>query len=94
MMATIEQRGSTIGLLNLADVVVARGPRNVVHGVSIEVHAGQVTAMLGPNGAGKSSIALAMSGSSNVNSASCQRMSTSSGSRVRRLGTIAMSSNP
>ena len=40
------------------------------------------------------SIAAANSGSSNLKASISQEMSTSSGSRVRRLGTIAMSSNP
>ena len=40
------------------------------------------------------SIADATSGSSNLYASISQVMSTSSGSRVRRLGTIAMSSNP
>ena len=40
------------------------------------------------------SIAAARSGSSNRKASSSQEMSTSSGSLVRRLGTMAMSSNP
>src|SRR6266545_5706356 len=40
------------------------------------------------------SMAEAMSGNSKRNASISQEMSTSSGSRVRRLGTIAMSSNP
>ncbi len=40
------------------------------------------------------SIADAISGMSNVNASISHEMSTSSGSRVRRLGTMAMSSNP
>ena len=40
------------------------------------------------------SMALARSGSSNRRPSSSHEMSTSSGSRVRRLGTMAMSSNP
>src|SRR5690348_16316761 len=40
------------------------------------------------------SIAEPMTGSSSLNASSSQEMSTSSGSRVRRLGTMAMSSNP
>ena len=40
------------------------------------------------------SIAAAISGSSNLYASISQVMSTSSGSRVRRLGTMAMSSNP
>ena len=40
------------------------------------------------------SIAAAMTGRSNVNASISHDRSTSSGSRVRRLGTIATSSNP
>ena len=40
------------------------------------------------------SIAEPITGSSSLNASSSQVMSTSSGSRVRRLGTMAMSSNP
>jgi branched-chain amino acid transport system ATP-binding protein len=48
--------------LSLEGVVVARGGRDVVREVSIEVTAGEVTALLGPNGAGKSSMVLAVGG--------------------------------
>src|SRR5438034_11235634 len=40
------------------------------------------------------SMAAAMRGSSNLKASISHEMSTSSGSRVRRLGTMAMSSNP
>jgi hypothetical protein len=40
------------------------------------------------------SMADAMRGRSKVKASNVQEMSMSSGSRVRRLGTIAMSSNP
>ena len=40
------------------------------------------------------SMAAASSGSSKRKASISQEMSTSSGSRVRRLGTMAMSSNP
>ena len=40
----------------------ARGNRDVVRDVSIEMPAGEVTALLGPNGAGKSSMVLAIGG--------------------------------
>jgi branched-chain amino acid transport system ATP-binding protein len=49
-------------LLALEGLVIARGGRNVVREVSIEVTPGEVTALLGPNGAGKSSMVLAVGG--------------------------------
>ena len=48
--------------LSLEGVTVARGGRNVVREVSLDIPAGEVTALLGPNGAGKSSMVLAMGG--------------------------------
>ncbi|HEX6458025.1 MAG TPA: ABC transporter ATP-binding protein [Thermoleophilaceae bacterium] len=53
---------TTDSVLRLEDVVVERGGRAVVRGVSIDVTPGEVTALLGPNGAGKSSLVLAVGG--------------------------------
>ncbi len=60
------QDSTSAGTLSLTDLVVVRGGRPVVHGVSVEVPPGQVTTMLGPNGAGKSSIAAAVAGLARV----------------------------
>jgi branched-chain amino acid transport system ATP-binding protein len=48
--------------LNLSGLTVARGGRDVVRDVSLEIPPGEVTALLGPNGAGKSSMVLAVGG--------------------------------
>jgi branched-chain amino acid transport system ATP-binding protein len=48
--------------LTLSGLVVARGGRDVVRDITIEVPPGEVTALLGPNGAGKSSMVLAVGG--------------------------------
>ena len=55
-------RHNAEGVLDLRGITVERGGRAVVHDVSIEVPAGEVTALLGPNGAGKSSLVLAVGG--------------------------------
>jgi branched-chain amino acid transport system ATP-binding protein len=48
--------------LVISDLIVERGGRPVVQGVSLDIPAGEVTALLGPNGAGKSSLVLAVGG--------------------------------
>jgi branched-chain amino acid transport system ATP-binding protein len=49
-------------LLRIADLRVAYGKAEVVHGVSLSMQAGEYVALLGPNGAGKSTILHAVSG--------------------------------
>jgi branched-chain amino acid transport system ATP-binding protein len=51
-----------VSALAIDDVVVLRGGRPVVKGVSFTVPSGEVTTLLGPNGAGKSSLALSICG--------------------------------
>jgi len=43
-------------------MVVARGGKQIIHGIDLEIPSGQITALLGANGAGKSSTVLAISG--------------------------------
>jgi branched-chain amino acid transport system ATP-binding protein len=48
--------------LVIQGVTVARGSRDVVRDVSLEIPPAEVTTLLGPNGAGKSSLVLAVGG--------------------------------
>lgn len=59
--ATSEMPAAT-PLLELIDVRAAYGRIEVVHGVSLSVGRGSVTALLGPNGAGKSTLLKVASG--------------------------------
>jgi len=48
--------------LKISDFAVGYGPIEVIHGVSIEVAAGEIVALIGANGAGKTTILRAISG--------------------------------
>jgi branched-chain amino acid transport system ATP-binding protein len=48
--------------LAITELVVRRGRKTVVDGLSLALASGGITALLGPNGAGKSSLVLALAG--------------------------------
>ena len=48
--------------VEVRDLVVRRGRREVLHGLSVDVPAGQVTGLLGPSGSGKSTLIRAVVG--------------------------------
>jgi branched-chain amino acid transport system ATP-binding protein len=58
--AGADRRGSV--LLEIADLRVAYGKAEVVHGVDLTVHAAEFVVLLGRNGAGKSTVLHAISG--------------------------------
>jgi ABC-type cobalamin/Fe3+-siderophores transport system ATPase subunit len=49
-------------LLRCEGLAVARDGREVIRGVALELHAGELVALLGPNGAGKSTLLEALAG--------------------------------
>ncbi len=64
MSATQTPAGATgtDAMLSLQGMTVARGGRDVVRDVTIDIPQGEITALLGPNGAGKSTLVLAVGG--------------------------------
>jgi len=52
----------TDAVLRVKDLVVERGGREVIHGISLDVLPGEITALLGANGAGKSSLVMTACG--------------------------------
>jgi ABC-2 type transport system ATP-binding protein len=54
--------------VTVSDLVVDRGPRRVLHGLSFAVPPGQVTGLLGPSGSGKTTLMRAVVGVQQVRS--------------------------
>lgn len=80
----------TDAVLRVKDLVVERGGREVIHGISLDVRPGEITALLGANGAGKSSLVMTACGMLPAKSGSVlvdgQEMLGKSPDMVRRNG--------
>ncbi|MBO9126282.1 MULTISPECIES: ABC transporter ATP-binding protein [Rhizobium/Agrobacterium group] len=72
--------------LEIEGLIVRRGVKRVVDGVSMSLKPGTVTALLGPNGAGKSSLVLALAGALPLEAGSVHM----AGRRLSGLGTEAV----
>lgn len=58
----LEPGTASAGAISIRDLVVDRGGREILHGVTLEVAAGSVTGLLGPSGCGKSTLMRAIVG--------------------------------
>lgn len=80
----------TPAALTVRELRIERGGRAVLHGVSLDVEPGTVTALLGANGAGKSSLVMSIAGALPVLSGSVALAGTElvgqAPHAVRRLG--------
>ena len=79
--------------IKVENLVVERGGKRVLHGISFAVEPGTISALLGANGAGKSSTVMALSGAIPTASGSVflgsERLTGLASDAVRRMG-VAM----
>jgi len=84
-------------MLEIRDLVVRRGPRRVVDGISLSVRAGETVAVVGPNGAGKTTLLEAVVGALPIAAGEIQvqgRQLGSLTSRARWLGHLSGEAEP
>jgi ABC-2 type transport system ATP-binding protein len=74
--------------IEVRDLVVVRGRKEVLHGISTSVPAGQVTGLLGPSGSGKTTLMRALVGVQKVRSGTVTVLGEPAGSPAlrRRIG--------
>ena len=77
-------------VLAIERLVVRRGSREVLHGISAGVHAGSVTGLLGPSGCGKTTLIRAVVGVQIVESGTVSVLGLPAGSASlrRRVGYV------
>ena len=70
--------------LEIRDLVVSYGDRQVVRNLTLDAHAGAITAVLGPNGAGKTTTIECAEGLRTPNSGSITVLGHAAGSPAAR----------
>lgn len=68
-------------MLSLKNLKVNYGAREVIHGVSLDVNAGEIVSLIGSNGAGKTTLLKAISGLNKITDGSIEWL----GERIERL---------
>ncbi len=68
-------------MLNVRDLRVSYGAREVIHGISLEVRAGETVSIIGSNGAGKTTLLKAISGVNKITGGSIEWL----GERIEQL---------
>lgn len=80
----------TASSIDIRELVVERGGKRVVHGVSFSIPSGEITTLLGANGAGKSSTVMGLSGALPIAGGAVTMEGTSltglAPDRIRRAG--------
>jgi len=76
--------------LDVQGAVLHRGGKEVLHGVSLSIRAGEVTALVGANGAGKSSLVMAIAGALPLTSGRIQLGHAASGGLARASDAVAL----
>src|SRR5512143_1473860 len=85
-------------MLKIENLTVAYNARRILHGVSLDVIAGEIVTLIGPNGAGKSTLIRAVSGvvpiesgETSIDGQSLKQLTTTE--RARRLAVVPQARN-
>ena len=84
---------STLPAIQLDDLRIDRGGRNVIDTVSLSIQAGIITGLLGPSGCGKTTLMRALVGAQKITSGSAVVFDQPAGARSlrRRIGYVTQS---
>lgn len=70
--------------ISIRDLIVKRGGREILHGLSCQIAAGSVTGLLGPSGCGKSTLMRAVVGVQIVAGGTVEVLGAAAGSKALR----------